>query len=406
MFSLFKRYVFLPHFRRRPAAPDNGFGKRMASISRTRDIRVRLSRPLVLFGLAMMLGGCVSRPTEAVLRPVPVTSAQDHQVTVYVVTTRSPTKDGIGFSSGKSFETRYMAYTISIPPSHKPGQIEYPGRKPDPQTAFTVVKTQSYSRPAFLAEVKARRTPDQDIGVFVHGYNYNFQESLFRLAQITADAHKAQLPVLFAWPSAAEVTGYLADKDSAAFSRDQLAQLLEDLSRSNGSEVSVLGHSMGGWLTMEALRQMRLAGHDGELNRLLVVLAAPDIDINLFRMQLKDVGRLNKPIILLVSQDDRALAFSAFLADDQRVGAVDINDPRVQAAAKEANVQIVDISDLASDDPANHSRFAELAASYPKLKADSRKAGFLQAGVFVFNSVGQTLVAPLRIAGHAAAATH
>jgi len=78
------------------------------------------------------------------------------------------------------------------------------------------------------------------------------------MAQMVADANIDGVPIVFAWPSEGRETGYVADKDAAAFSRDQLAALLTTLARKPGfGRVDVLGHSMGGWLTMEALRQLR-----------------------------------------------------------------------------------------------------------------------------------------------------
>ena len=56
--------------------------------------------------------------------------------------------------------------------------------------------------------------------IFAHGFNTNFQEALFRLVQMSADARIEGTPVLFSWPSQARVTGYRVDRDSVALSRD------------------------------------------------------------------------------------------------------------------------------------------------------------------------------------------
>ena len=81
---------------------------------------------------------------------------------------------------------------------------------------------------------------------------------------------------------------------------------------------------MGGLLTVEALRQLRLTGQDRVLDRLQVVLAAPDIDADVFRAQMNVVGPMEMPLIVLVSPDDRALLVSQRLAGQhERVGALD-----------------------------------------------------------------------------------
>ena len=100
-------------------------------------------------------------------------------------------------------------------------------------------------------------------------------------------------------------------------------------------DITLFGHSMGGWLVAEALRQLRLSGQDGVIARLdNVVLAAPDIDIDVFRRQVQTIGALTPPMTLLVSPDDRVLRLSERLAGSRRrVGTTDASDPRVQVLA-------------------------------------------------------------------------
>jgi esterase/lipase superfamily enzyme len=134
-----------------------------------------------------------------------------------------------------------------------------------------------------------------------------------------------------------------------------------------------------------------------------VILAAPDIDIDVFRSQLEVIGPLSPPMTLLVSRDDKALDLSRRIADArQRVGTIDVDDPRVQDGALRAKVQIVDISNLSATDPFNHDRYVSLSTIYRRL-ADtaSRDPGgdLTRAGAFVFNTVGRTLSAPLAAAG-------
>ncbi|MGO8411564.1 alpha/beta hydrolase, partial [Rhizobium ruizarguesonis] len=74
-------------------------------------------------------------------------------------------------------------------------------------------------------------------------------------------------------------------------SRDALTDLLAALARdSRIGTITVFAHSMGGWLTVEALRQLRLSGQDDVFNRLTVVLAAPDIDVDVFQAQMQVIG--------------------------------------------------------------------------------------------------------------------
>ncbi|MDO1583030.1 alpha/beta hydrolase [Rhizobium oryzicola] len=342
--------------------------------------------------------------------PAKVSAAGGKVQTIYVATTRMPSSANPGaFTSERSLQTHYAEYQISVPPNHKPGAIEWPTAARDPKTSFVTVSYRPLDRPAFERAVASRQNGAKpNVGVFVHGFNNNFQEALYRLAQMHADAGGRGSVILFSWPSEASIGGYVADKDGVTISRDGLVDVLTMLGRNpNLGNTIVLGHSMGGWLTAESLRQLRLMHRDDVFKRMKVVLAAPDIDVDVFRSQLEVIGPLNPPMTLLVSKDDKALAVSRFIAGEHnRLGALDVDHPQVAEAARKANVQVVDISALKTDDDFRHNRFTELAAMMPKLMERDKTASatsLQQAGAFVLNGVGTTLASPFRLAGAAMA---
>src|SRR5260370_34229403 len=129
------------------------------------------------------------------------------------------------FTDGHSRELNYAAFKISIPQGHRAGNIEWPTSMPSPALSFATVQQEVLDKQTFEQMVAARSSPRTPLkaGVFVHGFNTNFQEALFRLAQMAADADVGGAPVLFACPSAAKLTGYVADKDAVTASPDHLA---------------------------------------------------------------------------------------------------------------------------------------------------------------------------------------
>jgi esterase/lipase superfamily enzyme len=357
--------------------------------------------------LATVVAACATRPGPELLSPTQQASTPGARiVTLYVATTRTrQSPDSNVFTNGHSRQLNYAAFGISIPPDHRTGNIEWPASTPDPAVSFATVRQEVLDKPRFEQLTAARSGPRTALkaSVFVHGFNTNFQEALFRLAQMAVDADVGGAPILFAWPSEAKLTGYLADKDAVTASRDQLAQVLATLARDPAIEdVTVIAHSMGAWLTVEALRQLRLAHNDAVISRLRIVLAAPDIDVDVFRTQMAVIGPLSPPMTVLVSRDDIALSVSSLIARERpRLGTINVDDPRVQEAAVKAKLEIIDVSSLKAPDRLRHDRFASLAVLYPRLAAEADGAGMRRAGAFVFNAVGATISSPFTLAGSA-----
>jgi esterase/lipase superfamily enzyme len=370
------------------------------NISIFRQIDAFIVRILLLFAV-LILSACASRPGVDVLTSVPINASKTHVITIFVATSRKRAQPGENvFTSERSDNLNFAEFKISIPPGHKPGEIEWPHQKPNPETDFVTVEQHALDQAAFQRAVADASGGKKDnIGIFVHGYNTSFQEALFRQAQVFSDAGSSSA-VLFSWPSEGAYSGYLADREAATASRDQLVEFLTFMSRQPGSGyITLVGHSMGGWLATEAIRQLRLTGRNDVIDKLRVVLAAPDIDGEVFETQMNVIGPLSPPLTILVSPDDRALYVSSALSSSRpRLGQLDVKNPEIAAAARKAHVELIDISSLKTDDSLKHNRFATLAALYPRLKVldeNARGSGARQAGVFVLDAVTATITAPL-----------
>jgi len=349
--------------------------------------------------ILIMLAGCAARLGPEALDPVAERPEGNGSVTVLTVTNRALTterpqtyRDGRGKLSYEQF-TMQMVTSDS---AGKPGvsAIRHPE---NPSKDFVTTGRRELDEALFMQSVNGARKADDTIVVFVHGYNTSYQEAVFRLAQLGTDSDTFDLPILFSWPPTGDFRGYLADRDSTTYARDDLVHLLTLLSRSRSKErISVIGHSMGGWLVMEALRQLRLEGRDDVIARLQVGLASPDIDIDVFRKQAAVVGPLTPPLGVLVSADDRALSLSSRLAGGKpRLGLARADDPLIQEIAHQNGLQILDVSNLPATDGMKHDRFVALAAHYSVAAAkDGSVGGLRQAGVYILDATGRILSAP------------
>lgn len=358
-----------------------------------------LSRGLALTVLAAILAGCAIRPGPETLDPVASRAATAQDITVLAVTDRSATGtsppafgDGRGVLAYERFTLQRVGPAAAGKASRSALAMEA-----DPSKDFITVGRDKLSAETFESSVnRSRKSEGDTVVLFVHGYNYSYQEAVFRLAQLRAEAGEGIVPVLFSWPSQADFRGYVADRDSTIYARDDLVKLLTMLGRSHGKgRVAVFGHSMGAWLVMEALRQLRLQRREDVIARIQVGLAAPDIDIDVFRAQLAVVGRLYPPLTVLVSHDDRALAVSGRLAGGRpRLGAAQVDDPAIRELAARNGVQIIDVTKSPASDSFNHDRFVGLAARYAEAKRSGPADGVRQAGVFLLDTTGRILSAP------------
>lgn len=179
-----------------------------------------------------LLSSCAGRPGADVLQAINTKTTDTKIVTAYVASTREKNNEAKkGFGAGRAAELNYARFDISIPPSHKSGNIEWSKGKPNPSKDFVVTKADMLTKTRFNSDLGDVTRSGKQIALFVHGYNYSYQEALFRAAQMAADANMDGVPLVFSWPSQASVTGYVADKESATYSRDALAMVLTDLTR-------------------------------------------------------------------------------------------------------------------------------------------------------------------------------
>jgi esterase/lipase superfamily enzyme len=317
--------------------------------------------------LSAIAAGCSSRPYGTLV--VGPSAPDANQVDLLVATTRAPVLEppGVMFGGSRGRGLDFADIAVSIPPAgaRQPGDVTLPSSLPaNPERDFAILRADRMD----LAQAKAnfdarvRRTPGRRVLIFVHGFNTRFEEAVYRFAQIVYDARVNVAPVLFTWPSGGNVTDYVYDRDSAVYSRDALEVVLQALVKDpNVDSISILAHSMGNYLAIESLRQMSIRDHGLSAKIRDVMLASPDIDVDVFRRQIAEIDAGPRPaqFTLFIARDDRALGLSSFLArDSTRLGSLDPNKEPYRSILAQGRVQVVDLTGTASNDFTNHGRFA------------------------------------------------
>ena len=280
----------------------------------------------VLLGLGLALttvAACAGKP-EAFVAPNDQIGGADVQ-RIHLATDRI-LGDDLSGTTERGGALSFARYDITVPPTHKPGEVEFSIANPDPATSFTVAGARALpSLSAFGRTVRSEAGPlgrpiDSAV-VYVHGFNTAMEYAVYRHAQIAHDYGLQGPQVTFAWPSIERTLGYVRDKDSILIARDHLEELLVELTRTN-QNVFVFGHSMGTQLVVETLRQLSITGQKDVLSRIGgVILVSPDIDLDLFEAQHERIDPLPNPFVVMTSESDYALRFSSLLtAQPERLG--------------------------------------------------------------------------------------
>jgi len=265
---------------------------------------------------------------------------------------------------------------VTVPKSHQVPNIERPfairipyinvtiyEQAEDPKQHFTIQELKVLSREDFLALVRERVAgssafKDQAM-VFVHGYNTAFDFALFRSAQMAYDLQFDGASFLYSWPSGGGLTSYNYDRESSEQAEPYLRSFIELVVKETGAKsVSVIAHSMGNMPLLRVLQALGPSLPTGvRLNQL--ILAAPDVDRNLFENLAANIKQYGRGITLYCSANDRAMAAARRVAGGiPRAGDVPAEGPIVISG-----IDTIDVSQTSTDYLAlNHSLYAEKSA--------------------------------------------
>lgn len=313
----------------------------------------------------LLLAGCGDK-NRNVLNPIGQAAPGASRVDMLVLTTRMPTAEpGQMFSGERGSKLAFAEIAVSIPPDamRKVGEVQWPSsEKPDPEKEFAALRAEQVrgTEAALAFKAALRQQPSRRVLVFVHGYNMHFTDAVFDFAQFMHDSRTPAVPILFTWPSRGKLLAYGFDRESAAYSRDALEMALMRIAENpEVKEITVLAHSMGTWLTMETLRQIGI--RKGQLPSKIreVILAAPDIDIDVFKMQVPALGKNRPGITVMVSQDDKALAVSRSVSQSSaRLGAINPKAEPLRSELAALGIRIADLTDVKTNDSLGHGKFS------------------------------------------------
>ncbi len=231
---------------------------------------------------------------------------------------------------GQFSETMHFGKRIVfIPDSHRAGELGSPlwkriftGR----DDRIRLAAGSELSEDGFRREIReflARLDPaDQNILVFIHGFNTSFDDAARRSAQLGFDLKVPGITTFYSWPSQGRLAGYLTDVAAIEASEEHIARFLVQVAAlADHGKVHIIAHSMGNRGLLRAMhRATALAALQAGVRFGQIFLAAPDVDVNLFRQLASIYPKVSERTTLYVADEDKALAAMEWLAQDRKAG--------------------------------------------------------------------------------------
>ncbi|MFZ2168141.1 MAG: alpha/beta hydrolase [Methylococcaceae bacterium] len=177
------------------------------------------------------------------------------------------------------------------------------------------------SKDEFFNDLKDRiRASGNDSAfLFIHGYNVSFKVAARRTAQIWYDLNFKGAPVFYSWPSQGNMIwsskdiglAYSADEDAIVWTQKHLKEFLKDFfAQTKAQNVYLIAHSMGNRALKDTV--IALLAEEPSLRQRLkeIILAAPDIDADIFKQQIAKELAASSSSTLYASSEDCALKLS------------------------------------------------------------------------------------------------
>ncbi len=242
---------------------------------------------------------------------------------------KSKRKERITYTNSRG-DLEFGKCLVNVPGNREKGELPLPpwylfGLFSDENQHMVIKDISQLDSDSFLNEIKNKvnESPETDALLFIHGYNVGFTESVMRTAQMTADIGFRGAPIVYSWPSRKSIMKYFADEATATgYSVDSIIELIKNIRMKTGAKrVHLIAHSMGNRLLTDALKSLNDQGFTKQFQFNQVILAAPDIDAEVFVKHIAPkIVNSGKQVTLYTSVHDLALWVSGGIHGVQRAG--------------------------------------------------------------------------------------
>lgn len=234
------------------------------------------------------------------------------------------------FGSERADQITYGHCDVTVPKYHQIGSLGDPWWRRFPRfwqnNRLRIADLHALAETAFFYKLRSflEELPDNEriLLIFLHGFNVSFDHAAKRAAQLGVDLGIRGATAFFSWPSKGSLYKYHVDEASIEASERHISQFLLEMSERSGAHgIHLIAHSMGNRGLLRAFHRLTRQTKERIGDSLKqVILAAPDIDEELFR-DLSDVYHsMATRTTMYVSSKDLALHSSGIIHDHPRAG--------------------------------------------------------------------------------------
>ncbi len=254
------------------------------------------------------------------------------ELTISVITNRNTTNTteecNNKYFRNASSAVRYLYCTVNVPREHSIGILETSNNVIlDKNKFFFSTNIQTSNKENFYNSLKKHK----QILIFVHGFNVEFEEAIYRIAQIHYDLKFQGTSIVFTWPAGSIQEGFLSNlfinetykknQENAKLSVPVFKEFIQELSASVDKDTSIylIVHSMGHQIVIPALVELSQSKQD-KIKFREIVFNAPDYPVDSFRNVAKDLIAWSNRITIYCSPNDNALKASETVNGTRRIG--------------------------------------------------------------------------------------
>ncbi|WP_039937979.1 alpha/beta hydrolase [Leptospira terpstrae] len=302
---------------------------------------------IFLFFVTNLFFSCSPKIGEQINKRIVDPFDETKILNVHFVTTRREmtVKDNCDVSSFgfiTDINPHYGICLVNIPAKHIIGDVSLDNAQ-DKNQFFQFKGRINTDDKEFLTKIKS--SASEEVLVFVHGFNVNFDEAVLRAGQIKYDLKFPGEVVVYSWPAGADAgllsqvmvkSTYDLNFTEAKVNREPFTKFLSDITNL-GKKIHLVVHSMGHQVVLPSVAMLAKQGKKKFLSEL--ILNAPDFDKNEFEMILSDLTNSSERITLYCSPGDNALVASQKVNGGARAG----------MCFKYSGVDVINVNEV--DDP-------------------------------------------------------